>query len=138
MMLRLIRAVTAALLLGVPAAGARGAEAPVTLTENDTGFTLANGHVTARVEKRTGVLSSLKYKDLELLGRASGSPYAYWSQVGGAVLGSKREASVLVNPMVNDGARAVVACRFQGGNSPLDIDIAYALGRGDSGIYTYT
>jgi rhamnogalacturonan endolyase len=138
MTLRLIRTVAAAILLGVPAAGAWSAEPPVTLAENDSGFTLANGHVTARVEKRTGVLSSLKYKDLELLGRASGTPYAYWSQVGGAVPGPKREASVLVSPQANGGARAVVSCRFRDGNSPLDIDIAYALGRGDSGIYTYT
>lgn len=117
---------------------ARGADPPVTLTETASSFTLANDYVTARIEKRSGVLSSLKYKDLELLGKASGSPFAYWSTVGGAVLGSKRQASVIVSPKTNDGTRAIVSCRFQGGNSPLDVDIGYALGRGDSGIYTYT
>ncbi len=135
---KLLQIITAALALVVLAADARGADAPVTLTENESSFTLANGYVMARVEKRSGVLSSLKYKNLELLGRASGSPFAYWSTVGGATLGPKREASVIVNPKTNDGARAVVVCRFRGGNSPLDVDIGYALGRGDSGIYTYT
>ena len=137
MILRLIRSIAAMLALGALAAGAQSADPPVTLTENESSFTLANGYVAARVEKRSGVLSSLKFKDLELLGKASGSPFAYWSQVGGAVLGSKRAASVLVSPKTNDGARAIVSCRFQGGNSPLDVDIAYALGRGDPGIYTY-
>jgi rhamnogalacturonan endolyase len=127
------------LALGALAANACAPDPPVTLTANKSSFTLANGYVTARIEKGSGVCSSLKYKGLELLGKASGSPFAYWSTVGGATLGSQREASVIVSPKTNDGQRAIVSCRFQGGeDSPLDIDIRYALGRGESGLYTYT
>src|SRR5205823_3366161 len=100
-----------------------------------------NGHVAARIEKRTGVLASLKYKDLEMLGKASGRPFAYWSHNGGGSLGTSRESAVLVHPSSNGGERASVSCRFlygQGGsNLPADVDVRFALGRGDAGIYVY-
>src|SRR4051794_13975204 len=51
----------------------------VTLAEDASAYTLANGIVTARVHKRSGDLLSLKYQDLELLGGGSGHPYGYWS-----------------------------------------------------------
>ena len=37
-------------------------------------------------------------------------------------------------------ARAIVSCRFQrgeGGNVPADVDLRFALGRGDTGVYVY-
>src|SRR5262249_46914635 len=103
--------------------------------------TLANGIVTARVEKRSGVLASLRYKDLELLGKASGRAFGYWSHNGGGSLGSTRAATVVANPATNGGARAVVSCKFLhgqgGGTLPADVDVRFALGRGDAGIYVY-
>jgi rhamnogalacturonan endolyase len=115
--------------------------ANVTLVEDDSSFTLANGHVTARVEKRAGTLASLKYKGLELLGKASGKAYAYWSHDGGGSLGSSRESSVVVDPKANGGERAVVSCKCHpgvgGGTLPADVDLRFALGREDSGVYVY-
>jgi rhamnogalacturonan endolyase len=134
-------AVVALVALGAVASVAAGAGPGVTLAEDDAGFTLANGLVTARVEKRTGTLASLRYRGLELLGKASGKPYAYWSHDGGGSLGASRASAVLVNPVANGGERAVVSCNFRpgpgGGNLPADVDLRFALGRGDSGVYVW-
>jgi rhamnogalacturonan endolyase len=131
--------------LGALAPSALGADkaagTPVKLIEDEVSFTLANGYVTARVEKRSGVLSSLKYKGQELLGKASGVPYGYWSFVGGGSLSARREASVRVDPKDNGGNCAVVSCRVlyrqEARSLPVDVDMRYALGRGDQGIYAY-
>src|SRR6266404_6315079 len=53
---------------------------PVTISESDETFTLANGLLSARVQKRTGTLLSLKYEGLELLAQNhSGANGGYWS-----------------------------------------------------------
>jgi len=57
--------------------------APVTVSEDANSFTLANGLVTARIEKRTGDLFSLKYEGKELMASGEGSTGGYWSSVGG-------------------------------------------------------
>ena len=41
----------------------------VTLSEDPTAYTLANGIITSRISKM-GAVTSLRYKDLELLGQA--------------------------------------------------------------------
>ncbi len=128
----------AAFALVALAAAARGAEPLVTLAETDTGFTLANGHVTARIDKRAGTFA-LTYDGLEVVNRG------YWSQVGRSSAGdvgrygTKRSAAVRINPQANGGERAEVACRFgydgKSAGLPCDVELRYALGRGDSGLY---
>jgi rhamnogalacturonan endolyase len=118
---------------------------PVTLEETDTSFTLSNGLLSARIAKRSGDLVSLKYRNLELLGGGSGHPYAYWSHAGP---GARSENSVTLNPAANGGGRAEVSCKFYsegrqvgsgpGGSAIADIEIRYCLGRGESGLYTYS
>jgi rhamnogalacturonan endolyase len=140
--LKNVTGLIAAVALGVLAAGARAADGPaVTLAEDAAGFTLANGSVTARVDKRSGDLVSLKFKELELLGKASGRSFGYWSHNGGGSLGLTREAAVVVDPSTNGGERVIVSCRFvqgQRGSLPADVDLRYALGRGDSGVDVYS
>ena len=51
--------IIAALVLGGLMSRARCAEPPVTVVEEASAFTLANGHVTATVSKRSGDLVSL-------------------------------------------------------------------------------
>jgi rhamnogalacturonan endolyase len=113
---------------------------PVTLSETAASFTLANGLVTAQVDKRSGALTSLVYQGLQLLdqghGRGNGG---YWSSVGRGQPGSRPTALVLIDPSTNGGERAEIGCRLT--NNPrhpvtgLDAEYRYALGRGDSGIY---
>ncbi|MHB8524164.1 MAG: polysaccharide lyase family protein [Limisphaerales bacterium] len=113
---------------------------PVTVVEDAGGFTLANGSVTAHIEKRSGTFS-LKYKGVDLIDRG------YWSQVGrssvGSIarFGSERSSALRIDPARNGGERAEVSCRFgydgKSDGLPCDVDLRFALARGDHGLYTY-
>lgn len=121
-----------------PAAGA--SDAPVKVGENASAFILDNGPVTAEIDKQSGAFR-LRYNGLPVVTRG------YWSQVGRssagdiARLGTKHSAHVRIDPATNGGARAEVSCRFEyDGKSaglPCNVDIRYALGRADHGIYAY-
>jgi rhamnogalacturonan endolyase len=118
---------------------------PVTVSENENSFTLDNGIVTARVAKRSGDLTSLKYKGLEMLDTQSSREPAYWSH--NAARGQQL-TRVTIDPKSNGGERGEVSIKgISGGNQMgsgpggsviADIEIRYSLGRGDSGIYTYS
>ena len=122
---------------------------PVTVTEDAAAFTLANGVVTARVLKRNGDLASLKFRDVEMLNEKSGHAGGYWSH--DAAGGKEIVTRVTLDPQANGGERAEVSVKgisggikmghgpgaAAGGDFPADIEIRYALGRGDSGVYTY-
>ncbi len=117
----------------------------VTISEDENSFTLANGIVTAQVSKRSGDLLSLKYKNLEMLDAQSGRQAGYWSH--NAARG-RQEARVTIDPKTNHGERAEVSIKgISGGNQMgsgpggsviANVEIRYALGRGDSGLYTYS
>jgi rhamnogalacturonan endolyase len=122
---------------------AHGASA-VTLSESPRDYTLDNGVVTARIAKRSGDLESLKYQGRELL--ATDHPDGYWSHTparGGDIINS-----MTINPATNGGERAEVSVKGfyrgtplgagPGGSAACDIEIRYALGRGESGLYTYS
>jgi len=149
MFLKILKTGALALLFGALSTGISSGAAPaplVTLAEDDAGFTLANGIVTARVSKRSGDLVSLQYQNLEMLGGGSGHPYGYWSHAPGR--NSRAQNSVTLNPARNGGDRAEVSVRAvsagtvvgsgPGGGAIADIEIRYALGRGDQGLYTYS
>jgi len=116
------------------------ADPPVKLIEDDSGFVLDNGYVVAHVDKRSGTFS-LSFDGLPVVTRG------YWSQVGRssvgdiARFGTKRSSNVRTDPAKNNGDRAEVSCRFEyDGNSsglPCDVDMRYALARGDRGLYAY-
>jgi rhamnogalacturonan endolyase len=123
---------------GHPAAGAVGQ--PVALQEDADSFRLSNGILAARIDKKTGNLVSLRYRDLDLLGKGGG----YWSNVGGRLgpVNGRRETSVRQDPKNNDGAIAEVSVRFvreeKSGGFPADVDYRYALSRGEYGLYVYS
>ena len=121
----------------------------VTVQEDEAGFTLANGIVTARVLKRNGDLASLQYHGVEMLNDKSGHAGGYWSH---DVAGGKEIVTrVTLDPKANAGGRGEVSVKgisggikmghgpgaAQGGDFPMDIEIRYALGRGEPGVYTY-
>jgi rhamnogalacturonan endolyase len=122
------------------------AESPVTISENDASFTLDNGIVAARVSKRSGDITSLKYKNLELLENNSGRAFGYWSHDASSTNGHMTR--ITIDPKANGGARGEVSVKGiaggnrmgsgPGGSVIADIEIRYALGRGDSGVYTYS
>ena len=110
---------------------------PVSIAQDDTTFTLANSWLTAKVNKRTGDLVSLKFNsnNLETMGFASGHHAGYWEQnpAGAAHL----SATVTIDPATNKGERGEVSVKGVGGRTPFDLEIRYTLGRDDHGIYTY-
>jgi rhamnogalacturonan endolyase len=122
----------------------------VTVTEDESSFTLGNGIVTATILKESGDIRSLIYKGTELLTDRSGHAGGYWSHdvTGGAAI----ETGITIDPAHNGGARAEVSIKgisggikmghgpgaAPDGDFPADIEIRYTLGRGDSGLYTYS
>lgn len=120
--------------------GAKAAPAPpVSVIETADTFTLANGLVNARIDKRGGAFS-LEYEKTTVIERG------YWSQVGRSAngdiarFGGKRSASVRIDPAKNSGERGEVVCRFEydgkSGALPCDVELRFALGRGDTALYT--
>jgi rhamnogalacturonan endolyase len=126
------------MLYGAPAS-------PVVISEDDSTFTLANGIVTAHAAKRSGDVTSLKYRGLEMLNTASGRQAGYWSH---NTLRGQHFARITIDPKTNGGERGEVSIQGlyegtplgsgPGGSVAADIEIRYALGRGDSGLYTYS
>ena len=117
----------------------------VAISEDESSFTLMNGTVSARVSKRSGDLTSLKYKSLELLDNSSARPSGYWSH--DATRG-ERTTRITIDPKANSGERGEVSVLGVSGGNPMgsgpggsviaDIEIRFSLGRDDSGIYTYS
>ena len=122
-----------------------GAEKPVAISETDSSFTLNNGIVAAQVAKRSGDLISLKYKGLEMLDNVTQRQPGYWSH---NTARGQPVARITIDPKTNQGGRGEVSVRGISGGNPMgsgpggsviaDIEIRYSLGRGDSGVYTYS
>jgi rhamnogalacturonan endolyase len=118
----------------------------VTITENENSYILDNGIVTAQVSKHSGDLLSLKYKKLELLDNADQHQPAYWSH--NTAQGQQIIPQITIDPKSNGGERGEVSVKGisggermgsgPGGSVISDIEIRYALGRSDSGLYTYS
>lgn len=122
----------------------------VTVQEDENTFTLSNGIVTATILKRSGDIRSLQYKGTEIFTDQSGHAGGYWSHdtTGGKGLVTK----VTIDPAQNGGERGEVSVKgisggvkmghgpgaARDGDFPADIEIRYAMGRGDSGVYTYS
>lgn len=133
----------AVLALLLPAILQAAPQPSVTVSEDENSFTLDNGIVTAQVSKRSGDLTSLKYRNLEMLD--SGRQSAYWSH--NAARGQQID-QITIDPKSNGGERGEISVKGiangnqmgsgPGGSVIADIEIRFALGRGDSGVYTYS
>ena len=121
------------------------AQTAVTVAEDEGSFTLANGIVTAQISKRSGDLLSLEFKKLELLDAESGRQEGYWSH--NTARAGKIIPRLTIDPKANGGSRGEISVKGISGGNPMgagpgggviaDIEIRYALGRGDSGVHTY-
>lgn len=142
---------TLAILLAAAPAFAADATQPsaVTVTQDAASFTMSNGVITAKVNKRNGDLSSLMYNGVETLTNQSGHAGAYWSHDASG--GVETITAVTIDPATNSGDRAEVSVKgISGGKKmghpaggaadgdfPADIEIRYSLGKTDSGVYSY-
>ncbi len=129
---------------------------PVTVTEDGQTYTLSNGYITAKVNKRTGDLTSVKTSktvtpDVELMGYLSGHHAGYWEQ--SPAKAPRLESKITIDPAKVKGERAEVSVKGysdgvsilgagpqaagQGGGLVADLEIRYTLERGAHGLYTY-
>jgi rhamnogalacturonan endolyase len=120
------------LLANDPGGGTQGVGPNVTLTDNGSTVTLANGTLTAQITKDNAHITSLLYQGRQLV---NGDIYfsmdggTSYSQPGGCVV------TVVTNTpdMVDIGFLSRTNSRPQ----KFDIDIHYVLRRGDYGLYVY-
>jgi len=131
---------------GPPVVAKPKADAAVTVTDNGRTWTLDNGLVKAVVNKRNGSLESLFYNRFDTMGHDQGNA-GVWEE--DPSLAPDLKQTVTIDPAQNGGARAEVSVAGKtggtvmltpsapGGGTYCDIEIRYALGRGDSGVYTY-
>jgi len=129
----------------VPGARAADRDAPVVLSEDADTATLANGIVSATVNKADAKLLSLRIRGVEMMSRGHGYWNIYGNTPGQAMTEQKPIPSVFrvsQDPTRNGGASGEIALQFpyrgQPKAVPLDIEIRYTLHRGDSGIYGWT
>ena len=123
--------------------------APVTVTDNGATWTLDNGIVKAIIDKRNGAMDSLIYKGIDTMGHEQGQPGCWEQDPSAAASVGGLTNSITIDPAKNGGGRAEVSVKgvtggqFQlsrsapGGGTYCDIEIRYAMGRGDSGVYVY-
>ncbi len=119
---------------------------PVTVTDDGRYWTLANGIVSVKINKRNGDLEALIYQGIDVAGHDQGR-VACWEE--DPSLAPDLKQSLTIDPAQNGGARAEVSIAGKtggtvmltptapGGGTYCDIEIRYALGRGESGVYTY-
>ena len=128
----------------------------VTVTDDGPTYTLANGYLTIKVNKRTGDLVSVKTPktitpNIELMGYVSGHHAGYWEQ--SPAQAARIVSSITIDPAAVNGERAEISVKGysdgksilgtnptaagQGGGLIADLEIRYTLERGAHGLYTY-
>jgi rhamnogalacturonan endolyase len=117
--------------------------APVTVTESASAWTIDNGIVNATIRKRAATMPSLVYHGLEMLGHTGG----VWEHT--PELARELTDALTIDPATNNGDRAEVSVKgitggtvmlspgAPGGGTYCDLEIRYTLARGESGIHTY-
>ena len=142
--LTLVTIMSARLTAQLPSAvGSQNHSAAVTVTDNGRTWTLDNGIVKATIRKDSGSMASLLYRGVETMGGNGG----YWEQTPQDA--PQLTNTITIDPAINGGERAEVSIKgisggqtmlgrgAPGGGTYCDMEIRYALGRGDSGIYVY-
>jgi len=129
---------------------------PVTVTDDGPTYTLSNGYLTIKVNKRSGDLVSVKTPktltpNVELMGYVSGHHAGYWEQ--SPAQAAREVTAITIDPATVNGDRAEVSVKGysdgksilgknptaagQGGGLIADLEIRYTLERGAHGLYTY-
>ncbi len=113
----------------------------VKLSSGPTEVQLSNQFVQAVIDKKTATIISLKYQGLEMMGQR----HDHWNVVGNSSgtelkkLPGKINYSVRIDPAKNQGERAEISFSYtyQGekGTIPFNVDLRFALGTNDQGIY---
>jgi hypothetical protein len=125
--------------------GGTGTGANVSLVDNGNGtVTMANGLVTALIEKSTAQILQLTYNGVQVTdgGTASNSAF-YWQgsdQTGAEQTGTNCIYTVVANPATNGGSYAEISLLDLYANNPttadaVDVDFHFSMKKGSPGIY---
>jgi rhamnogalacturonan endolyase len=106
--------------------------AQVTLTDNETDVTLANGIVTASIRKNNGQITSMKIGALETV-----SGNVYDSMDGGSSYQTPGPCVYFVTTQTDDMVDLSFFQVYTNQPHAFDIDIHYVMRSGDSGVYSY-
>ncbi len=121
----------------------------VTITDEGSSYLLNNGIVAARVRKNSGELIGLFYKNVDRAGHDQGAVGPWEQDPSGAAASGGLTNSISIDPAKNNGERGEVSIKgvtggtvtltpnAPGGGTNFDLEIRYAMGRGDSGVYAY-
>jgi rhamnogalacturonan endolyase len=112
-----------------PVVAKSNGDAPVKIMDNGATWTLDNGIIKATIDKDSGTIPSLVYHGTEIINDPKRA--GRWEQYPS----DQVTPSVTIDPTKNGGERGEVAVK--GINSPMDLEVRYALERGVSGIYAY-
>ncbi len=120
-----------------PGGGAAGVGANVTLSTTGTTATLANGVVTAIIEKSTGKVTSYLFNGTQMLDT---SGQIYYSFDGGTSFDVP--SGCVYAATTNTADMVDISCKrtwnaTAGYKHVLDIDVHWVLRRGDTGLYGY-
>lgn len=137
-----LRSATCGLLTGLaiplaPPAQARAADAPPPVDFVDHGNTvvLSNGTIEAEISKKASTVTSIKLGTQQMV--SPGKP-VYYSMGGGASYRQPTGAEYRLVKQTPDIAEVAFLQRWiPGSPQAVDIEVHYALKRGDSGVYTY-
>jgi len=118
-----------------PGGGTNGVGADVTLTDNGSTVTLANGIITMIIDKGSAELNSLKFLGKETV--LSGGGNVYYSMDGGTDYRTLSGCAYVIKTnsadMVDVSFRQTWSTQVQA----FDIEAHWVLRRGDSGPYAY-
>lgn len=120
-----------------PGGGAPGVGANIVLTTTSTTATLANGVITAVIQKTSGKVSSCLFNGLQMVDPANP---IYYSMDGGTSYDQPSDCVFTVTSQTSD----MVDVSFKriwnssaGYRHNFDVELHYVLRRGDTGLYAY-
>ena len=134
-MLRTLTILLVSICVFLPAPGSAAPTAPVTLTEEAGSVILANGRIRATISKATSTITSMKLGEHEMV---APNKHIYYSMGGGKAYRQPRNASFRIVKQTPDIAEVAFLQKWTPGNpQAVDIEVHYALKRGESGVHTY-
>ena len=104
----------------------------VALTDNGPSVTLANGIITATIQKNNGQITSMTLGDLETV-----KGNVYYSMDGGSTYQTPGPCAYSVTSQTLDFVDLSFFQTYGNQTHAFDIDIHYVLRAGDSGVYSY-
>jgi len=114
-----------------PGGGANGVGANVTLTDNGSFVTLANGILTAKITKSSAQVTSMVF-----LGKETVSGNIYFSMDGGSSYENPGNGGFWIKSYTTDRVDVGFRCTMTN-HHWFNVDIHYVLARGDTGLYVY-